>query len=151
MDEWVGAGYSGGGDPVATTANETAQRIYSFMASWLRQHSTGGAADKFKPRDFYIMGYSAAGQYLPVVAKMIIEGDLPLNLRGLALGNGLIDPLRQIPTWGEFLRDNKLINSSTLMRFNRQYKSVRTCLAPRKLEWCRRGMLGAFFVLPNTK
>jgi hypothetical protein len=68
------------------------------------------------------MGYSAAGQYLPVVAKLVLEGTLPLTLRGIAMGNGLIDPLTQIPTWGEFLHENKLINATTLARFNRQYR-----------------------------
>ena len=119
LDEWEGAGYSGGGQPVAFTANQTAHRIVSFLAAWLRQQT--GANDVI-PRDFYIMGYSAAGQYLPVVAKLVLEGTLPLTLRGIAMGNGLIDPLTQIPTWGEFLHENKLINATTLARFNRQYK-----------------------------
>eukprot|EP01043_Picozoa_sp_COSAG02_P008814 COSAG02_NODE_288_length_25612_cov_29.808529_14_plen_287_part_00 len=118
LDEWEGAGYSGGGQPVAVTANQTARRIVSFLSAWVRQHP--GESDAM--RDFYIMGYSAAGQYLPIVAKHILEGALPLTLRGIAMGNGLIDPLTQIPTWGEFLHENKLINATTLARFNRQYR-----------------------------
>jgi hypothetical protein len=40
------------------------------------------------------------------------------------LGNGLIDPLTQIPTWGPYLFENKLINSSALAAFDAEYKSA---------------------------
>jgi carboxypeptidase C (cathepsin A) len=86
LDEWEGAGYSGGVQPFAVTANQTAHRIVSFLSVWLRQQPGGSEF----VRDFYIMGYSAAGQYLPVVAKLVLEGNLPLTLRGIAMGNGLI-------------------------------------------------------------
>jgi hypothetical protein len=122
LDEWEWAGYSGGGAPVSQTANATADRIYGALGAWLR----GRGAAPQQPRDLYVMGYSAAGQYLPVVAAKVLQGALSeyVTLRGIALGNGLIDPLTQIPTWGPYLFENKLINSSALAAFDAEYKSA---------------------------
>ena len=117
LDEWEWAGYSGGGLPVATTANQTAARIYQVLGAWLK--AQGGNVAR---RDLYIMGYSACGQYLPVVAVNVLEGNLPVRLRGIAMGNGLIDPLTQIPTWGPYLYANKLMNKSTLALFDEEYR-----------------------------
>eukprot|EP01047_Picozoa_sp_COSAG01_P015066 COSAG01_NODE_747_length_13858_cov_8.394869_12_plen_264_part_00 len=116
LDEWEWAGYSGGGAPASQSANATAERIYGVLGSWLKEREAvrAGRGSAGIPRDLYIMGYSAAGQYLPVVAAKVLQGGLGafVKLRGIALGNGLIDPPAQIPTWGPYLYENGLINAS---------------------------------------
>lgn len=51
----------------------------------------------------YIAGESYAGQYIPYIAKAILESSrIPTQLKGLMIGNGWIDPYNQYPAYLEF-------------------------------------------------
>lgn len=45
-------------------------------------------------RDFYITGESYAGHYIPAIAYYFLYNAtfLDLNIKGVAIGNGLVDP-----------------------------------------------------------
>ncbi|CAD5212343.1 unnamed protein product [Bursaphelenchus okinawaensis] len=49
------------------------------------------AYPNYRANDFYIMGESYAGYYVPVLASLILEqNDYPINLKGIAIGNGVV-------------------------------------------------------------
>ena len=49
---------------------------------------------EFANRDLYLTGESYAGHYLPAIAHHLLTKvtDLPLVLKGVAIGNGWVDP-----------------------------------------------------------
>jgi len=56
--------------------------------------------EKFQKHDFFITGESYGGHFVPSVAHRIWQGNqgmegLHINLKGIAIGNGLTDPLEQ--------------------------------------------------------
>ncbi|RWR90010.1 serine carboxypeptidase II-3-like protein [Cinnamomum micranthum f. kanehirae] len=69
----------------------TAQDSLTFLVNWLERFP------QYKNRDFYITGESYAGHYVPQLAlsilqyNMIITNQSTINLRGIAIGNALID------------------------------------------------------------
>jgi carboxypeptidase C (cathepsin A) len=67
-------------------------------------------------RDFFITGESYAGHYIPALAyhftKDIAPGTLNLNFKGIAIGNGWVDPVVQYPQYAEFAHQNNLVTDS---------------------------------------
>ncbi|KAG5648753.1 Cell death protease [Asterophora parasitica] len=57
---------------------------------------------EYKTVDTYLAGESFAGQWIPAFANAIIKSSLSVPLRGIAVGNGWIDPRRQYPTYIDF-------------------------------------------------
>jgi carboxypeptidase C (cathepsin A) len=59
------------------------------------------AKKQLQGRPFYVTGESYAGHYVPAVASAVYhasrsgEVEPPINLQGLAIGNGLTDPAIQ--------------------------------------------------------
>ncbi|KAL8172086.1 hypothetical protein V2J09_023890 [Rumex salicifolius] len=71
--------------------NSTAHDSYAFLVNWLERFP------EYKDRDFFIAGESYAGHYVPQLANLImhynncIDHTIRINLRGIAMGNALID------------------------------------------------------------
>ncbi|EKD02059.1 hypothetical protein A1Q2_03611 [Trichosporon asahii var. asahii CBS 8904] len=52
--------------------------------------------------------------YIPYIADAILNADLPkMHLKGLAIGNGWVDPLNQYPAYAEFAYQKGLIKKGT--------------------------------------
>jgi len=79
------------------------EHFYVFVQNFLKLHS-----DKFAPgssimnRAFYLSGESHAGHYNSIYTNYILErnaalkqGDIHVNMRGAAIGNGWVDPYNQ--------------------------------------------------------
>ena len=72
-------------------------KFHYFMQEFLKIHH------RFKGRDIYLAGESHAGHYIPSIAKYIMEknkektteSDITINIKGLLIGNGWIDPINQ--------------------------------------------------------
>jgi carboxypeptidase C (cathepsin A) len=70
---------------------------------------------KLQGRKFFVTGESFAGHYVPAVASHIFhatqsgEAQPPINLQGLAIGNGLTDPAIQYGAYSDYALQNKLI------------------------------------------
>lgn len=71
------------------------------------------ANPEYKGRDFYITGESYAGHYIPAIAYYLSHNvtDLGLNFKGVAIGNGWVDPIVQYPQYAEFAHENNLIGT----------------------------------------
>lgn len=69
---------------------------------------------EFKNRELYISGESYAGHYIPFIADYLISEpkfkDMGINLTGIMIGNGWVDPHNQYSGYSPFAYDNKLVN-----------------------------------------
>ncbi|WWC73439.1 uncharacterized protein I206_107408 [Kwoniella pini CBS 10737] len=65
--------------------------------------------------DTYLAGESFAGQYIPYFADAILKSsDLPnYPLKGVAIGNGWIDPIQQYPGYVDFAYEKGLVKQGT--------------------------------------
>ncbi|KAH3682932.1 hypothetical protein WICPIJ_006104 [Wickerhamomyces pijperi] len=67
-------------------------------------------------KDVYIAGESYAGQYIPFIAKAILDdaelSSTGVRLNGLVIGNGWIDPVAQSLSYIPYLLESKVISSS---------------------------------------
>ena len=66
-------------------------------------------------KDFYITGESYAGHYIPAISHNLIfkhKDDIKLNFKGMAIGNGLVDPYNQYPAYDTFAYENKLVGTA---------------------------------------
>jgi len=94
IDQPVGVGFSYAdyGETVVST-EEGAKDVAKFVALFFETFS------KFKGRPFHLTGESYGGRYLPVFgaavydqnAELIAKGLTPVNLKSIAIGNGVTD------------------------------------------------------------
>lgn len=103
--------------------------------------------------EFFVTGESYAGKYVPAISHAILldsrrEGDDPqhpkINLKGLAMGNGLSDPLHQM-NYGDYLYQLGLIDTNGHAIFQQYEKEGIKCIAKRDFECA----FGAFDKLIN--
>jgi cathepsin A (carboxypeptidase C) len=80
--------------------------MYDFILGFLVENP------EFVGRDFYITGESYAGHYIPAIAYYLVNNatDLQLNFKGIAIGNGWVDPYIQYPEYATFAYENDLIS-----------------------------------------
>lgn len=63
-------------------------------------------------KDFFITGESYAGHYIPAISHNFLfknKDNLKFNFKGMAIGNGLVDPYYQYPEYNTFSLENDLI------------------------------------------
>jgi len=115
IDQPVGTGfsYSDGLDPGVVTEAEMAENMYEFFQKFF------SAYPKYASKDFYIFGESYAGHYVPAFSARILQGSaagegIAINLKGSAVGNGLVDPEIQYAYYWQFARDHSLVSNASL-------------------------------------
>ena len=69
-------------------------------------------------RDLYIAGESYAGHYVPAIGYRIVRGNAALapgerrvNLQGIAVGNGLVNPRVQYQAYSDYALANRMIDA----------------------------------------
>ncbi|CBI26904.3 unnamed protein product, partial [Vitis vinifera] len=100
LDNPVGTGFSVASSPkeIPTDQYSVAKHLFFAIRSFIELDPL------FKSRSIYITGESYAGKYVPAIGYHILKKNsrLPesqrVNLRGVAIGNGLTDPVRQVAT-----------------------------------------------------
>lgn len=84
--------------------------------------------------DFYVTGESMAGKYVPALSYVIHEKNptaaIKINLKGLAIGNGITDPINQF-AYGDYLYQIGLIDSNGRDQYH-AYETVYTSLIRQK-------------------
>lgn len=88
VDQPIGTGFSHGGVFDVRNEDQVAQDLANLLTGFLEQNP------EFVGRDFYITGESYAGHYVPAVTYHLLNMENPpkLNVKGMAIGNGLTDP-----------------------------------------------------------
>ncbi|KAG5507580.1 hypothetical protein JKF63_06529 [Porcisia hertigi] len=104
VDQPAGVGYSYS-DKInwAHNESEVAEDMYNFLQGFARRETSPSITGA---NDFYIIGESYGGHYVPAVGYRVLvgnqRGDGPrINLKGIAVGNGLTDPYTQAPYFAE--------------------------------------------------
>lgn len=106
VDQPLGTGFSVVGDPRNYVTNEVtvALDMREFLLHFLQQYPS------LKDRPFFITGESYAGHYIPSVAHSLLENPLPgIQLKGIAIGNGWVDPISQYPAYATFARETNMV------------------------------------------
>ncbi|XP_046403576.1 venom serine carboxypeptidase [Ischnura elegans] len=92
IDNPVGTGYSFTENDLGYSKNETevGKNLYSALLQFFKLFP------ELQKNDFYVTGESYAGKYVPAISYTIHQENpkaaLHINLKGLAIGNGLCDP-----------------------------------------------------------
>jgi len=114
----VGYSYGQGND---TNEQMISEDAYYFLQAFFQSDE----GSKYKNQPLYIVGESYGGHYAPAIAHRISRGNkdlkdglLALNLKGLAVGNGLTDPEEQYKHYADYAYDKnghgvEIINEST--------------------------------------
>jgi cathepsin A (carboxypeptidase C) len=96
VDQPLGTGLSipATEEDYATTEEQISRDMYQMLLALQDLFP-----DFNKDKDFYITGESYAGHYIPNIGAYLLKMDNPnLNLKGLAIGNGMITPFIQYPS-----------------------------------------------------
>lgn len=100
IDNPVGVGFSyTDATGYSTTEEEVAQNLYTALSTFF------GIYTSYAANDFYITGESYAGKYIPATAYKIINMNranaaAPINLVGVAIGDGFTDPREMVQGYG---------------------------------------------------
>ncbi|GLB34160.1 putative peptidase S10 family protein [Lyophyllum shimeji] len=98
VDQPAGTGFSyTSTDRYVHTLHEASVQLLEFLRNFYR------VFPEYKNVDTYLAGESFAGQWIPAFADAILNSSLQIPLRGIAIGNGWIDPRRQYPAYLDFV------------------------------------------------
>ncbi|WCJ33314.1 serine carboxypeptidase-like 45 [Euphorbia peplus] len=82
----------------------TAQDNVAFLQKWFLQYP------EYNNTPFFITGESYAGHYVPQLARLIVDSGLHFNLKGIAIGNPLVEFNSDINSQGEYYWSHGLIS-----------------------------------------
>ncbi|KAL8489287.1 hypothetical protein ACS0TY_024779 [Phlomoides rotata] len=85
----------------------TARDNLNFLENWFEKFP------EFKGREFYITGESYGGHYVPQLANLIVQSKAKINLKGIAIGNPLLEFDTDFNSRADFLWSHGLISDAT--------------------------------------
>lgn len=130
IDNPVGAGFSYTNNDAGYATNEVDVGTNLFSA--VRQFFQ--LFPELKNNRFYITGESYGGKYVPALGHQIYSkrsssnADDRINLRGIAIGNGVTDPVHQI-MFGDYFYQLGYIDQKALATFNQYQQAALNAIA----------------------
>lgn len=112
------------------TDEMTARDNLVFLQRWFTKFP------EYTNNDFFITGESYAGHYVPQLAQLITQTKTKFNLKGIALGNPLLEFNTDFNSRAEYLWSHGLISDSTYEIF------TRVCNYSRIMRQIKSGTLG---------
>lgn len=109
IDNPVGTGFSFTKDPkgYCTDQNRVGEELYSTMIQFFQLFP------ELQSNKFFVTGESYGGKYVPALAYTIHKKNptskIKINMKGIAIGNGLSDPINQL-VYGKYLYQIGLID-----------------------------------------
>ena len=125
FDQPAGVGLSAITDKSLYAPNEQVQtyQLYHALLSFFALYP------QYKDLDFYIFGESFAGHYIPTLAHTILDGNKNgyphVNLKGVGVGDGWVDPLTLQATYGEYGYAHGLIDLDDKAHVDELYRTCR--------------------------
>ncbi|XP_057424271.1 serine carboxypeptidase-like isoform X1 [Lotus japonicus] len=120
VDQPTGTGFSYSTDlrDIRHDEKGVSNDLYDFLQAFFAEHP------QLAKNDFFITGESYAGHYIPAFASRIRQGNLAnegihINLKGLAIGNGLTNPAIQYKAYPDYALDMGIITKGTHGRLNK--------------------------------
>ncbi|KAJ1411884.1 Serine carboxypeptidase, serine active site [Sesbania bispinosa] len=113
----VGFSYAKGNSSYMTVNDDTTALEWDnlvFLQRWFNKFP------QYRHRDLYLTGESYAGHYVPQLAKLMIEinkKEKIFNLKGIALGNPVLEYATDFNSRAEFFWSHGLISDSTYKMF----------------------------------
>ncbi|XP_074658819.1 putative serine carboxypeptidase CPVL isoform X2 [Tubulanus polymorphus] len=111
IDNPVGTGFSFTESEAGyvTNEDEVARDLYSCLTQFFT------VFHEYKNNEFYASGESYAGKYVPAITyKIHVENQAKpktfINLKGMAIGDGLIDPENMILGYADFMYNTGLVD-----------------------------------------
>ncbi|XP_050074545.1 venom serine carboxypeptidase [Anopheles maculipalpis] len=133
IDNPVGTGFSFTDKEEGYSTNET--HVGANLHNALQQFFT--LFPDLQQLPFFVTGESYAGKYVPAVAHTIhrnnADAKVKLNLKGLAIGNGLCDPFHQL-VYGDYLYQLGLIDGNTRDQFHQYEAKGRDCISKKDFQ-----------------
>jgi len=128
----TGYSYSNNDKDMVHSEVEVAQDMYNFIQEFLELHP------ELEGRDFYVTGESYAGHYVPAITFKIVSENgkgnrKNINIQGMAIGNGLVDPAVQYPAYAQYSYDNGLIDKDLKDKIDQVYPVCETLINACKL------------------
>jgi cathepsin A (carboxypeptidase C) len=124
-----------------TNEEEISENMATFLIRFLEKYP------QLQGKDFFITGESYAGHYIPAITHNFLfknKEALKINFKGMAIGNGLVNPYLQYPEYNTFALENKLIGKAehTILKgaFAACQELIKTGLAPIAMEECQLGV-----------
>ncbi|KAH1069700.1 hypothetical protein GLYMA_03G125600v4 [Glycine max] len=118
----VGFSYSSNTSFYTLVTDEiTARDNLIFLQRWFTEFP------EYSKNDFFITGESYAGHYAPQLAQLIVQTKTNFNLKGVAIGNPLMEFDTDLNSKAEFFWSHGLISDSTYDLFTRvcNYSTIR--------------------------
>jgi len=117
VDQPVGTGFSYADSDYIHDEQQVGEEMYAFLQGFLTQFP------QYSKQPFFVTGESYGGHYVPTVATRILTGNknthsVQINLQGIAIGNGWVDPRVQYAGYGPFAYQNNLIDPNTYALIN---------------------------------
>lgn len=110
VDQPRGTGFSSAGDQDGydVDLDEVALHFVQFLKNYYQ------VFPEDLTKDLYITGESYAGQYIPFIAKAVLEDAelADVSLQGLVIGNGWIDPVAQSLSYIPYLLESQIISTT---------------------------------------
>ncbi|KAJ3187766.1 hypothetical protein HDU85_006159 [Gaertneriomyces sp. JEL0708] len=139
LDQPVNVGFShSDGEQVSNTI-DAAEDVYAFLQLFLTKYK------KYAEAEFHVTGESYAGHYVPAIgAKIAQENEatkslsiykktdkIEINLTGLAIGNGLTDPLVQYEYYADMAADTTygpILDERDIAEMRSKYPTCRSLI-----------------------
>ncbi|KOC66387.1 Venom serine carboxypeptidase [Habropoda laboriosa] len=131
LDNPVGTGFSFTEDERGYAINETdvGRDVHTALVQFFKLFG------ELQSNDFYVTGESYGGKYVPAVSHAIkdynIKAQTKINLKGLAIGNGLTDPLNQLH-YGDYLYQLGLVDKNGRDLFHKYEQKGRDLIVQEK-------------------
>lgn len=131
IDNPVGTGYSFTNNEKGYATNEThvGRDVHTALVQFFNLFP------ELQENEFFVTGESYGGKYVPAVSHAIkdfnIKAKLKINLKGLAIGNGLTDPENQL-VYGDYLYQLGLIDANGRDLFHQLEKKGQQLIQDKK-------------------